>query len=98
NFHRALSNHVAAEDTACLAIDDQFAEAGRPPIDDRASGGVEVYFHDQSLVGSAGSRLGQADLRVFGIGEAPDRAHCTLTCLVRARHRVSRRDKSVLYS
>jgi hypothetical protein len=60
--HGSLANNVATEDLARPAIDDQFAEAGRPPIDDGARCRVEAYLCDNDFTLFTSLRLRHANL------------------------------------
>src|SRR5438093_11556980 len=42
DLDRPLSNDMAAQDLAGCAVDDQLAEAGCPPVDDRACSRVKA--------------------------------------------------------
>src|SRR5262245_45770028 len=92
-----LANNVAAQDFVGRAVGDQLAETGRPTVDYRARGRVEMRYRCHHIVSFARLRFSQPDLRIFRVGEAADRTH-----LVSKRHRwasngVGGRNKTVLY-
>ena len=53
-FDGAFSDDVAAEDGVELTVGDQFAKAGRSPVDDRSWQRVEPLGRDDDLVGRCG--------------------------------------------
>jgi hypothetical protein len=75
DFDRTLTNNVTTKNLGSRAVNNQFAEAGCPPVDDRARRRVKVHNSGYDIVCFSRFPLGESYLRVFRIGKASDRIY-----------------------
>ena len=81
---------------ARLAVDYQFAEAERPPVDNRAGGRVESNGGGHNIVRLTGFDLAEPNLGVLWVCEAANRTDAILKRDGRTSNRVSRGDEAVV--
>src|SRR6185369_10653974 len=87
---------MTPDDLACKTVDDQFAKATRPSINDRASSRVEGDFSDHYFASSSRLLLCEPHLGIFRLSETTYR-RCPFQLLHRrATHCVCRCDESLL--
>ena len=97
DLDRPLADDVAAKNFIGHAIDDQLAEPGCSPVDDRPRGRIKVNDRSRDIMFFPCLRFGHAYLCILRVGKATDRIHFLIKRHRRTSYGVGGRDEAVLY-